>query len=682
MTKPKQEKGKKDWILAIFLIAILIAIGLSFLFTNRYISTRLEAEMEKVLPEFERRAGLTVLVGDIKVNLFSGTEISKISIRTTTSDDSAPWLRISKLTVSHSIRWKPKLGVRIDSVMLTQPAATMHLKSDGSTNLPDSLVILLRSSQLSASDKGFATDKSSSLRKIRQRLEIPSTLEVHWKKGRLVLYEGRFGKSVNPSRFELVDSKGSIRLDRIDRSLTVDSHQRLGNSDSRFSLHVESDGNWVEATLSGKRVALQEFAPYFPSWLRGDTHPLFNGSLSLRARKNSPIRTIRFDGDFENFSVDHWRISNQPIRNIAVKANGLVEWNTVAELFRIHLLRIGMKDAVVQAEGTVDYAGPLRVDTRFHSREMSIQDALDALPADLIPTLQGARVAGRLNLDLRLAFDMDRPQDLLFEPKVEVSDFSLLKAPAKADIHKLKGTFTHVVKRHGEVVKEIVVGPINRDFVPYDQLGYYTIRGVLTCEDGRFFTHSGFQLKHVQASIIRNLREKRFARGASTITMQTAKNLFLSHRKTLSRKFQEILLAYCLEQELDKKRILEIYMNIIEWGPDLYGIGPAARHYFYKSPAGLLPIEAAFLGSIIANPVRYHFMYARGQVTESWSTYLCLIVGKMGIDHQLYEEAEPFEPEFGWVRKKRLAEEKKAKEAMEKVNSRGIHKTVHVPSGK
>ena len=98
-------------------------------------------------------------------------------------------------------------------------------------------------------------------------------------------------------------------------------------------------------------------------------------------------------------------------------------------------------------------------------------------------------------------------------------------------------------------------------------------------------------------------------------------------------------------------------MNVIEWGPDLYGIGPAAKHYFDKEPEELTALESAYLGSIIASPKRYHYMYKNGYVTDPWITYLSIILRKMNIMVEEYEDARPFEPEFGWVRKEREARE-------------------------
>jgi monofunctional biosynthetic peptidoglycan transglycosylase len=139
-------------------------------------------------------------------------------------------------------------------------------------------------------------------------------------------------------------------------------------------------------------------------------------------------------------------------------------------------------------------------------------------------------------------------------------------------------------------------------WVPLDRISENVVQAVRMGEDAAFFTHPGFDLHELRESVRRNFEEGEFARGASTITQQLAKNLFLSTEKSLNRKLKEAILTYRLERALSKKRILEIYLNVIEWGDGVYGIEAAARTYFGKSAAYLDPAEAAFLAAMIPNP--------------------------------------------------------------------------------
>lgn len=145
-------------------------------------------------------------------------------------------------------------------------------------------------------------------------------------------------------------------------------------------------------------------------------------------------------------------------------------------------------------------------------------------------------------------------------------------------------------------------GSIHQIWVPLSRISPLLRQLVIVAEDGTFYQHNGIDPHEFRESLKKDLEEKRFARGFSTITMQVAKNLYLSSQKSLPRKALEILIAYRLEQVLSKQRILEIYLNIIEWGPGIYGAEAASQHYFGKSTWELSPEEAAFLTAIIPNP--------------------------------------------------------------------------------
>ncbi|GBC76938.1 Biosynthetic peptidoglycan transglycosylase [bacterium HR08] len=139
-------------------------------------------------------------------------------------------------------------------------------------------------------------------------------------------------------------------------------------------------------------------------------------------------------------------------------------------------------------------------------------------------------------------------------------------------------------------------------WVPYERISPHLVRAVLAGEDPRFFIHHGFDWEQIQEAIRENLQEGEIVRGASTITQQLAKNLFLSTARTPLRKLREAVITVELELLLGKRRILELYLNVIEWGDGIYGAEAAARQYFGISAARLTPEQAAFLAAIIPNP--------------------------------------------------------------------------------
>jgi monofunctional glycosyltransferase len=143
---------------------------------------------------------------------------------------------------------------------------------------------------------------------------------------------------------------------------------------------------------------------------------------------------------------------------------------------------------------------------------------------------------------------------------------------------------------------------IRQRWVAYNQISNNLRRAVLVAEDAAFFEHDGIDLKELRASLEANWEEGRFTRGASTITQQLAKNLYLSPSRNPVRKLKELMITRRLEAALTKRRILEIYLNVIEWGDGIFGAEAAARTYFGKAAADVSPDEAALLAGAIINP--------------------------------------------------------------------------------
>ena len=143
-------------------------------------------------------------------------------------------------------------------------------------------------------------------------------------------------------------------------------------------------------------------------------------------------------------------------------------------------------------------------------------------------------------------------------------------------------------------------------WVPYDRISPHFKRAVLVSEDIDFFSHHGFEWGEMKSAMADAWEEKELPRGASTLTQQLAKNLWLSPSRNPLRKGKEAILTWQLERHLDKRRILELYLNVVELGPGIYGVEAAARHWFGTSAADLSPEQAAELAAALPNPRRWH----------------------------------------------------------------------------
>lgn len=199
--------------------------------------------------------------------------------------------------------------------------------------------------------------------------------------------------------------------------------------------------------------------------------------------------------------------------------------------------------------------------------------------------------------------------DLTFEvraeptPKVEVKStckYDCKAEPIRSILNQTK--FKYMAYDAENKLVEREAGPGVQGWTFLGNLPPHIPRAFVLLEDPDFPAHKGVLPKALENSLKINLEKGEFAKGGSTITMQTAKNLWLRRHKSIGRKAEEALLTYALESCFSKERILELYLNIIEFGPNLYGIGPAARHYFRKDPSHLTAEEAFYLASILPAP--------------------------------------------------------------------------------
>src|SRR5690554_6138095 len=144
--------------------------------------------------------------------------------------------------------------------------------------------------------------------------------------------------------------------------------------------------------------------------------------------------------------------------------------------------------------------------------------------------------------------------------------------------------------------------PIRHEWRDYDQISEYLKKAVVTAEDGKFMQHHGFDWEGIQTALERNKDEGKVVAGGSTISQQLAKNLFLYNKRSFLRKGQEVVATWMMERMWSKQRILEVYLNSVEFGDNIYGAEAAAKHYFGKTAESLTRDQAIFLAAILTNP--------------------------------------------------------------------------------
>jgi monofunctional biosynthetic peptidoglycan transglycosylase len=184
----------------------------------------------------------------------------------------------------------------------------------------------------------------------------------------------------------------------------------------------------------------------------------------------------------------------------------------------------------------------------------------------------------------------------------------------------------------------------NQVWVPLSNVSPYLIKAVLIAEDDNFWRHEGFDYEAIQKAIEKDIKTMKFKFGGSTISQQLARNLYLSPAKNPLRKIREAIITWRMEKVLSKKRILELYLNVVEWGDGIFGIEAASRHYFGKSSFELTPQEAARLAAALPNPRRYNPAGdQRYLMTRSNTIYLIMIQRGIVVPdyEELKEDSEP-----------------------------------------
>jgi hypothetical protein len=343
------------------------------------------------------------------------------------------------------------------------------------------------------------------------------------------------------------------------------------------------------------------------------------GQLVLAAAGDA----LTFDGQIalRSISVKQPRLSAEPLRGIdfAVSARGLLD---DSGRLRVDDAQLDMGALHLRTHGTIeesrDHFGlALSMDVA----PAACQALLDSTPQGLLPLVRSARMTGTFGATARVGFDTRSIDKLVLEYQID-DRCKMAEVPRDLARDRFTGSFTYRTYHPDGTPSDTTTGPGTASWTDLDNISPFMVAAVLTTEDGAFYKHHGFNHSAIRNSAAANLKARRFARGASTITMQLAKNLFLSREKTLSRKIEEVILTDYLEQAFRKDDMMELYLNVIEFGPDVYGVTRAAEHYFGRKPEELNLPECFFLASLMPSPVRYGKQRDKGQVSEGWMKHI------------------------------------------------------------
>jgi hypothetical protein len=384
-----------------------------------------------------------------------------------------------------------------------------------------------------------------------------------------------------------------------------------------------------------------------------------------------PARVV-FDGKFrlDGLSVFHPMLATKPVQDIEVDGDVEGHFDRATRTLTVTRGELTSRDLAFRIDGFISLPGGLepgatangpgpavattaaapgapttevrrerpRLAAHLVVPPVPCQSLLEAVPDAMVPYLEGFSLRGTFEADVRTAIDWANLEATVLDGKVDIFGCRAREDSEDPIAERLAGSFMHYVEVERDVWLSFVIGPENPDFVPITDVSPYILKAFMTTEDSRFYDHDGFIPREFRSALVKNLESGYFAFGASSITMQTVKNVLLYREKTLARKLQELFFTWYIETQLEKDRIFEIYVNAIEYGPGLYGIGPATRHYFGKHPRDVGPVEAAFLASILPSPKPRYKQYCDDKLSRTSEIKIQRILGYMHERGRLTDE--------------------------------------------
>ena len=435
--------------------------------------------------------------------------------------------------------------------------------------------------------------------------------------------------------FEIMFTDNTSVVDLYTTSATIDNGDvkstiRVNGNESTWHVQgsVEPDDKQLNLVLfaDNKKVELPYIEQKFGLKLNFDTI-----STKMKRVKRSGNR-LEITGTWavKNLLVNHPRIAGNDIivPDASIDADLIIGRNFVSidSTSIIHLKNM-------EAHPYIRYTiYPTKVyELKLHTDELDAQELINSFPLGLFESLEGIQVAGKLQYDLNFHLDAQKPDQVIFSSLLKNNGFKVLKW-GKTNLQKINGPFVYTPYESGKPMRNITISPQNPNYTPINEVSPYLKNAILTAEDPSFYSHNGFVEESIRKSIATNFKEKAFKRGGSTISMQLVKNVYLNRQKTLARKIEEILIVWIMENGnlSSKQRMFETYLNLIEWGRNVYGIGEAARYYFEKHPSQLDIGESIFLASIVPRPKSGLYRFeGDGSLRSGLRGYFRLIGGIM-----------------------------------------------------
>lgn len=432
----------------------------------------------------------------------------------------------------------------------------------------------------------------------------------------LRLGRGDEGLSLGPARVRVAREPSNVFFS-FEPTLEAEAQQRFALT-ARLPL---ADGE-SEVALRGGPVRLASLGIREGDLgLQGLEDAQVEVKAEMRLNEDGSRLSASSSGRVENLSLSNPRLGSQPLSGIDVGWDARGSLATDGSALTIDSGEVSLGEVRVNVELELE-RGPqaFALNSRVEIPLGSCSDMLASLPKNLVPFADQIRLSGTFSWRMALAVDSERLADMDLDWRMQ-NDCRFERVSEELSPERFRAPFVRQIPDAEGLPLGVIAGPGTESWVPIADVSRFLEAAVLVSEDGRFWSHRGFDQRAIESSIRQNVQAGRFMRGASTISMQLAKNLYLTREKTVTRKIQEALFTMLLEQTLRKDEILELYFNVVELGPGVYGIGPGAEYYFRSLPSDLSVAQSFFLASVLPSPGAQRFDEA-GNLAPHWRRYV------------------------------------------------------------
>jgi len=605
------------WFLIILAIFAIVAFTLYF-FRNPI----LQSYVNRKINNFNGKYHAELTIGEVKLDGISRIEINHLSLKPI-DDDTLLKTRYIHARIN---LWKLLIGrVGLRDIKLADTYISL-IKHDSTDNYS----FLFKSSKKNIVESDTIPEYNEKLYRLFNAIfdKIPSTIAI--------------------SNFNVASVFKDHHI-----SLHIDNLNITDHSFKSFVLVKEEEQTmrWViEGKLdAGNRTGMVK-------WYSPDSHKVVLPYLQYKWKADVTFDTIQLnlaESQYSRgiFSVNGFAsIKGLEVQHAAI-SNEKVIFNKAALSYRVN---VG-KDYFELDSSSTATINKLDINPYIKYRphpskqitliinkpEFPSQNLFESLPQGLFSNLEGIQTSGGLSYHLKFIVDFAHPDDLVFESSLDRHKFHIDHF-GRTNLSFFNAPFSYTAYEHGVPVKTFMVGPENFNYRTLDQISPYLKDAVMTSEDGAFYGHRGFLPEAFKKAIAADIKQKRFARGGSTISMQLVKNVFLTRNKTISRKLEEVLIVWLIENNglSTKDRMLEVYLNIIEWGPLIYGAEEASQFYFHKEASQLNLAEAIYMASIIPHPKWFMYSFETdGHLKEFLGGFYNLMSQKM-LQRQYITEAD------------------------------------------